>query len=443
MSTYLGTTRTTIGIGAALIVLLVGIFPAFAHDGDHEGEGKDAPGEVDPNFPTEAVLGEGGAAGAPCVHGKAGYFPCDNVNLSSFLPMSAIGGGRGSDVWGWTDPTTDRRYVIAGRDNGTAFVDVTNERRPVYLGNLPTSGTQTVIWRDIKVYDDHAFIVSEAREHGMQVFDLRQLRSVERAAAPVTFTETAHYSGFGRAHNVGLNEESGYAYAVGAREDTKACAGGLHMVDVRDPANPSFAGCVGEDGYVHDTQCVIYRGPDVLYLGREICFNSNEDTLTIVDVTDKANPVQISRTGYDGASYSHQGWLTADGRHFLMGDEADELRRGVTTTTLIWDVADLEAPRQFSRFVNDTTAIDHNLYVRGSRVFQSNYRSGLRILSAADVADGNLREIGWFDTWPEDDDTAFSHGTWSNYPFFENGLIIVHGYDGLFMLRATGAAAAR
>lgn len=440
MSKNLGTARLLLALAAALLALLLGSIPVLAHDGDHEGEGKDEVGEVDPDFPTTALTGDQRGPGAACVDGRAGYFPCENVNLSSYLPMADIGGGRGSDVWGWTDPATERRYVIAGRDNGTAFVDVTNERRPVYLGNLPTSGINNVIWRDIKVHGNHAFIVAEAREHGMQVFDLRQLRSVDPAAAPVTFSETAHYSGFLRAHNIVMNEETGFAYAVGAREDTRGCAGGLHMIDVRTPTAPVFAGCVGEDGYVHDAQCVVYDGPDTRYTGREICFNSNEDTLTIVDVTDKAAPRQLSRVGYSTAAYSHQGWLTEDGRHFLMGDELDELRSGVGTTTLVWDVADLEAPRQFSRFVNDTTSIDHNLYVKGSHVFQSNYRSGLRVLSAADVANGNLSEVGFFDTWPEDDDTAFSHGTWSNYPFFDNGLVIVHGYDGLFMLRPTGAA---
>jgi choice-of-anchor B domain-containing protein len=433
--------KRSLGVGAALGVLLLGAIPAFAHDGDHEGEGKDEVGEVDPAFPTTSITGDAGAPGAACVGGKADYFPCRNVSLSSYLTMADIGGGRGSDVWGWTDPATDRRYVIAGRDNGTAFVDVTNERQPVYLGNLPTSGSNNVIWRDIKVHDNHAFIVAEARDHGMQVFDLTQLRSVDRAATPVTFSEAAHYDGFQRAHNIAINEDSGFAYAVGAREDVEACAGGLHMVDVRDPAAPVFAGCVGEDGYTHDTQCVDYDGPDARYRGRELCFSSNEDTLTIVDVTDKADPVQVSRTGYAGARYSHQGWLTEDGEHFLMGDELDELRAGVPTTTYSWDVTDLEAPRLDSTFVNDTTAIDHNLYVRGERVFQSNYRSGLRVLSARDIDSGELQEVGFFDTWPEDDATAFSHGTWSNYPFFDNGLVVVHGYDGLFLLRPTGAAA--
>lgn len=426
-------------IGAATAALVFSVLPAVAHDGDSEGEGKDAPGEVDPNFPTEATLGDSDSAGAPCVDGQAGYFPCDNINLSSFLPMSAIGGGRGSDVWGWTDPQTDRRYAIAGRDNGTAFVDVTNERKPVYLGNLPTSGTNTVIWRDIKVYDNHAFIVAEAREHGMQVFDLTQLRSVDREAAPATFTATANYRDFGRAHNLAINEDSGFAYALGVREDTRTCSGGLHMIDINDPAAPVFAGCFASDGYTHDTQCVNYDGPDTRFTGREICLNANEDTLTIVDVTDKSAPVQLARVGYSGSAYTHQGWLTEDSRHFLMGDEADELRNGHGTRTLIWDVSDLTAPVQTSSFTNDTTSIDHNLYVKGDLVFQSNYRSGLRVLNASDVENGELREVGYFDTWPQDDDTAFSHGTWSNYPFFENGLVVVHGYDGLFLVRLTGS----
>lgn len=427
--------RLPVVLLAALAALCLSTMPATAHP-THPGEGKDAPAaEQDPDFPASSDAE--GTARQPCVDGMAGYFPCSNVNLQSYLPMSEIGGGRGSDVWGWTDPETERRYVLAGRDNGTAFVDVTNAARPVYLGNLPTSGTQNVIWRDIKVHDGHAFIVSEAREHGMQIFDLTQLRDVARSEAPVTFTETAHYDGIGRAHNVIVNEDSGYAYVVGAREDQQSCSGGLHMVDVQQPASPSFAGCVGEDGYTHDAQCVTYDGPDARFTGREICLNSNEDTFTIVDVTDKSDPVMLSRTGYDGAAYTHQGWLTEDSGHFLMGDEIDELRSGENTKTLIWDVADLTAPELVGKHTHGTTAIDHNMYTRGDLVFQSNYRAGLRILRTDGVASGKLTEVGHFDVWPMDDDRAFGHGTWSNYPFFENGLVAVHGYDGLFLLQPT------
>ena len=65
---------------------------------------------------------------------------------------------------------------------------------PVYLGKLPTH-TSSTTWRDVKVYNNYAFIVSEAGGHGMQVFDLTRLRDV--ANPPETFTEDAHYDGFG------------------------------------------------------------------------------------------------------------------------------------------------------------------------------------------------------------------------------------------------------
>ena len=99
-----------------------------------------------------------------------------------------------NDIWGWTDPLDGKEYALLGRTTGTAFIDITDPNNPVYLGNLPTH-TVSSLWRDIKVYTDHAFIVSEASGHGMQVFDLTQLRNVPNP--PVTFTADAHYSGFG------------------------------------------------------------------------------------------------------------------------------------------------------------------------------------------------------------------------------------------------------
>merc|ERR1711879_620391 len=97
--------------------------------------------------------------------------------------------------------------------------------------------------------------------------------------------------------NVVINEQTGFAYLVGSQ----TCRGGLHVVDINDPINPTYAGCFENDGYVHDAQCVIYEGPDSRYQGREICFGYNEDTITLVDVSDKANMKMLSRVSYDNA----------------------------------------------------------------------------------------------------------------------------------------------
>lgn len=75
------------------------------------------------------------------------------------------------------------------------------------------------------------------------------------------------------------------------------------------------------------------------FLGREICFHYNEDTLTIVDHTETFNAVQLARVPYPGAAYTHQGWLDVSQNFLLLDDEADE-RQGNTpggrTATYIW-----------------------------------------------------------------------------------------------------------
>ena len=365
---------------------------------------------------------------ASCNNGMAGPYPCRDVDLMAFLPHTEIGGGSGNDIWGWTDPLTGREYALVGRSSGTAFVDISTPSRPVYLGNLPTH-TAVSSWRGIKVFANHAFIVSEAVDHGMQVFDLTQLRDVK--SPPVTFAETAHYAGFGSTHTLAVNSRTGFAYAAG----TRTCEGGLHVVDVRTPTAPRAAGCFSFDGYSHETQCVVYEGPDTVYRNREICFNSNEDTLTVVDATDKVEQVMLSRTGYGGSAYTHQGWLTEDQRFFLVNDEGDETTFKHRTRTWIWDVSDLDAPVLATYYDGTTPSIDHNLYVRGNLVYESNYRSGLRVLDATDVALGQLREVGFFDIYPPDDAPNFN-GAWTSYPFFASGTVVINGIEqGLFVVR--------
>lgn len=380
----------------------------------------------------------------PCSGGQADEYRCNNIDLMSFVPLEDLGADRGNDIWGWTDPRDGREYALMGLSTGTAFVDITDPGHPELVGNL---ATETVLstWRDIKVFADHAFIVSEATDHGMQVFNLRRLRNTDDR--PASFRATAHYDGFGNAHNIVLNEESGYAYAVG----TSTCEGGLHMIDISNPRQPRFAGCFDADGYTHDAQCVSYRGPDPDYQAREICFNANEDTLTIVDVTDKSNPFMISRTGYDGNGYTHQGWATEDHALYLMDDEGDEGRFDHNARTYVWDIADLDAPTMINRFTSSADSIDHNQYVVGDHVFQANYTSGLRVLELRNRNRGRLVEVGYFDIFPEDDlplahpdhedddvkgDARFFNGAWSVYPFFASGNVVVSGIEqGLYVLQ--------
>ncbi len=379
--------------------------------------------------------------------GKAGEFECGNASLLSFLPIAEIGGKRGTsmnDNWGWTDPQTNREIAILGRTDGTSFVDVTDPANPRYLGDLPkTKGTPSAAWRDMKVVKNHVFIVADnAGEHGMQVFDLTRLRTVR---TPQTFTPDLIYDRINSAHNIVANEATGFVYVVGGSGGGETCGGGHHMIDVNDPKKPKFAGCFGDDktgragtGYSHDSQCVLYRGPDTRYAGKEICVGSNETAISIADVTDKKNPVAISRASYPNVAYAHQAWLTDDHKYLYLNDEGDESsgqgEAAKGTRTLVWDVQDLTDPVLVKEHVGTTKAIDHNLYVKGDRMYQANYTSGLRILDISDPR--NPKEVGFLDTHPGDDGTPSFSGSWSVYPYFKSGAIVVTSIgEGVFFVR--------
>lgn len=365
----------------------------------------------------------------PCVNGMAGDYPCLNVDLWAAIPIEDLGGGQnGNDCWGWTSPS-GREYALFGRSNGTAFVEITDPESPIYLGNLPTFNGVS-LWRDLKVFNDYVFIVSEASAHGMQVFDLMQLEDV--VDPPVTFEHDAHYGLFGNAHNIAINEESGFAYAVG----TSTFNGGLHIVDINDPLNPDIAGDFSLDGYTHDAQIVIYNGPHVEYQGKEIAFAANEDAVTIVDVDDKLNASMLGTATYEDVGYIHQGWLTVDHRFFIVNDELDEIDFGNNTRSYIFDVQDLENPTVLGFFESDNPASDHNLYVKDNLCYQANYRSGLRILNIDNIEEVELYETGFFDTNPESDGVGFD-GAWSTYPYFESGNVLISTFSHLFIVKPT------
>jgi choice-of-anchor B domain-containing protein len=376
-----------------------------------------------------------------CTDGSVGAFDCSAVDLLAFVPSSLLRapeharGVRTNDNWGWTDPETGREYALVGRNDGTSFIDITEPTNPVLIGDLPkTPDTPpSQLWRDIKTYRDHAYIVADgAGDHGMQVFDLRRLRTV--TDAPALFEPDVHYANVASVHNIAINEETGFAYLVGSRGGGETCGGGLHMVDIREPQNPQFAGCFRDERGTHDVQCVIYRGPDERFREREICLMSNGNAFAIADVTDKQSPRALSRASSPNAGYIHQGWTTEGDRYFIQDDEADVIQGGAETTrTLVWDLSDLEDPVLAREFMGSLPASAHNLYVKDRFAYQANYRYGLHVLDVSDPE--NPRETGTFDTTPFLEGPGFS-GAWSTYPFFRSGTVIVTSVqEGLFLLK--------
>ncbi|MEN8194251.1 MAG: choice-of-anchor B family protein [Bacteroidota bacterium] len=363
-----------------------------------------------------------------CESGYAGSYPCDNIDLQVFLPNALFGASEGNDSWGWTDPTTNKEYAIYCNTHNTAFIDITDPVNPIYLGKL-NSHTSSSIWRDAKVYNDHVFIVSEASGHGMQVFDLTRLRNV--TSPPEMFTEDAHESSFGHAHNIAINEATGYAYIIGASPYN----GGPIFINIQDPLNPVNEGGYGSEGYSHDAQIVVYNGPDTEHVGKEIYFGPNETSIVIVDVTDKANPVTLSESFYSGAQYTHQLWVDENHEYLYANDELDEYYNGGNTRNIVFDISDLDNPALHMEYYGPTTAIDHNNYVVGDKLYIANYRAGLRIVDISDVVNNNMTEIAYFDTYPANNNANFD-GAWSVYPYFGSKNIVISDINsGFFVVK--------
>lgn len=363
-----------------------------------------------------------------------------------------------------TTATVGREFIAIGQTDGTAFAEVNRQGKLVYLGRLPAQSVPSQ-WREIKVNGNYLVVGSEAVAHNIQIFDMRKLLRIN-PRTPRIFSPLTDLTGLftalpvGRSHNVVVNEEKGYAVAVGSAPRNDSCAAGLIFIDMSDPSKPFSPGCSPQDGYIHDAQCIVYRGPHKKYFGRDICYGYNEDTLTIYDVTNKTGPQAgsiISRTPYKGASYTHQGWVIDPmwQTHLILDDELDE---GLIPSranpespaldgfpaTYIFDIQNLEQPVNTGFYKSSVRSIDHNQYIYDGLAYQSNYGAGLRILDVSsipsDPTGAGIEEVAFFDIYPEDDQAegggmATFVGTWSHYTF-PSGWVVVNTIErGAFVVK--------
>ena len=364
----------------------------------------------------------------PCVDGNAGGYPCQNIDLMGYLSSDEVGGGDMNDIWGWVDPSDGTEYAILGRSTGTSFIDISDPANPVMVANLPTN-TVTSFWRDIKVHDNHAFIVSEASGHGMQVVDLTQLGSIDNP--PQDIEADALYTGWGNAHNIVINESTARAYGVGTATFRGRPAHFGHQRPRQSDPHRRLRGRRihprRPSRVVHRPRRQLPRQGNCVLLQREHRDHRRRDrpNRRHDDQLGGVRGVELHAPGlaHRGPSVLHE--QRRAGRAGLRG-EHDDVHLGCQR---------LERPQLIGTFVSETSAIDHNMYVLDTLVYQSNYRAGLRVLDLTNIENGELDEVAYFDVYPSSDAAQFN-GTWSNYPYLPSGVIPVsHIEEGVFFLK--------
>ena len=337
-------------------------------------------------------------------HGQTSF----NVSLFGTLNPVPV---RYSGSWGYTAPDGSE-YAVLGGFTGTHIISIDDSTN---IHQVDFVDGQDSNWREITVIGDHAYVVTEGGGdlQGMQVIDLSTVP--DSVHLVTTYTAT-----FLRSHIImrDITTEDPVVYISGT-----SSTGGVHMIDVSDPAQPVQIGLYDPPYYIHDAHV---RG-NILFA------SALSNGLDVVDITDKANPSLLARIEHQ-SQFTHSAWTTADNTHVVVTDEVDGL------PARIWNISDLDNPTEVSQFSANLQSLVHNPYVLGNFVFLSHNTEGLRVL---DIRDPSLPvEVGYYDTYPGP--SGGFNGLWSAYPYFPSGKIIGgNREDGLYVWKFNGTRAVR
>ena len=302
-----------------------------------------------------------------------------------------------SDIWGYTDTTSGIDYALVATISGMSIIDATtDEANPVEVAFLPGAAAR---WKDIKTWKNYSYLVSDVdAASGLEIVDLTDPTN------PV-FVKN-FMANFGTAHNLYI-DENGFAYVVG----TNTAGEGMIIFDLADPENPVKTG-QWTTSYIHD-----------VFVRNDTAWASliESDQIAVIDVSDKANPVEITRwlEGRD----THNSWLTDDGNYLLVTEE----RSGGHLK--IWDIRDLNNISVVSEYESMRNLEIHNVFVMGDFAYISYYEEGLKIVDISDPTSPG--EVGDFDLFP-----TGSGSTWGVFPYTSSGLIYVgNSTDGFYSAR--------
>jgi choice-of-anchor B domain-containing protein len=293
-----------------------------------------------------------------------------------------------NDIWGYESGGTF--IAIIGVQIGTSFIDVTNPALPVEVFFLPGV---TSSWRDMKVWQNYAYIVTEGGG-GMQIVDLTDPLNPVHVN---TWNDT-----FSSAHNIYIDTGEGIAYVFGTNNGTR-------ILDLTgNPVNPVEVGSF-TTRYVHDG----YAADGLLCLS-EI----NNGQQEILDTTDKMNLQSLALFPTPQGS-THNCW--ADDSWSLLVT-SDEVSSGGYTN--LYDISDLNNVIHRSSYQPSTTTSVHNAMFDNfdnERVWLSHYAIGIQMIDAhrpsAPVT------LGYYDTYPSND-SGFN-GNWGVYPYDSRGYAYV------------------
>jgi choice-of-anchor B domain-containing protein len=349
----------------------------------------------------------------PNLQTTAQYVPGvnNNVTLLGHLDDYSVY----SNIWGYIDEFGNE-YALIGHDAGTSIVNITDPINPIEVDMIPGPTAGGTIWREIKTFNDYAYVVSEHTSpnslSGIQIIDLRGLP--DSVSYVGRYLWTGVNSSNARAHTVAIDWQ-GYLYIQGGTATLGGSnSGGIRIFDISDPENPVPLGTFAAR-YVHD----VFVQDSIMFAHNIFDFPGRVD---IINVANKNNPQLITTLLYNGA-LSHTSWPTPDLNYLVTTDESTGETMKIFDISVLWDSDpnNNDEIELVSEYIGDPAQIGHEPRVRDGYVFLSHYVEGVKVLDISDPADPV--EVGYYDTYPQPG-SGFS-GDWGVYPFFPSRNFVV------------------
>lgn len=316
-----------------------------------------------------------------------------------------------SNIGGYVD-SLGNEYALVGHSEGLSIVNVQDPDNPFIVQDIPGPNS---IWREVKVWQKFAYVTTEGGSQGLQIVDLTNLPGTVlpyHTWAPSITTDVGTYT-LSTIH--ALHIDNGYVYLYGANNGSGI--DGIVIGDLSDPWNPTIAGVYNgyyvHDGYVrNDTvwACHIYDG-----------------FFSAIDVTDKANPVQLSQQNTPN-NFSHNSWLSDNSRYLFTTDEVDN---SFLAAYDVSDVSNITFKDKIQSQNGGSNSVVHNTHIKNDYAVTSWYTDGVVITDVHRPQ--NMVNVGWFDT------NALNgggyDGCWGVYPFLPSGNLVASDMQqGLYVL---------
>ena len=331
--------------------------------------------------------------------------------LDNFRAEFPVGDGVYNEVWGFVQG--GQEYAVIGAMHGTFFFRITEEDKLEQIAYEDGAfSSYSVIHRDYHDYNGYLYEVCDQGSSTLRIYDLHYLPD----SIPIVYDDSSLIV---RAHNIFIDESSGLLYSCGSTSQLGGDA--LRVISLQDPINPILVYDYNFVDYVHD----IYVRNDTAFI------NAGNQGLKVADFSIPTMPIALgSMEFYQDKGYNHSGWLSEDGKSYVMCDETLGMRFKMCNVSDIADinVTSLDKPDSFEN------TFPHNVMLKEGLAYFSYYNDGLQIYDVRDI--NNPKRIAFYDTYPDEDTgTNIFKGAWGVYALLPSGRLLVSDRKyGLFLL---------